>query len=129
MEGKAIETIVALPWRYRGCTPVVVSAQFRCISDDPLGVSGLVVALKLVSAPFRFVSDDPLGVGARCSAPANGRPELGAQRPEQQRKGSGRGRGRGNGRGGGGGGGEEEEEKKKKQKKKKKKKKRRRRRR
>ena len=36
-----------------------------------------VVALKLVVwAPFRFVGDDPLGVGARCSAPANGRPKL-----------------------------------------------------
>ena len=44
----------------------MVSAQFRCISDDPLvvgGDRGRVVALKLeVSAPFRFASDDPLRV-------------------------------------------------------------------
>ena len=49
---------------------MVVSAKFRCISDDPLGVSGvrgLVVALNLVlAAPVRFVSDDPLGVSG-CS--------------------------------------------------------------
>ena len=58
---------MALPWHYHGCAPIVVSAQFRCISEDPLGVGGergLVVAVKLVvSAQFRFVSDDPLGVG------------------------------------------------------------------
>ena len=36
-----------------------------------------IVALNLtVSAPFQLVSDDPRGVGARCSAPANCRPEL-----------------------------------------------------
>ena len=56
----------ALPWRHRGGAPDVVPAQFRCISDDPLGVSGvrgLVVALILVvSAPIRFVSDDTFGV-------------------------------------------------------------------
>ena len=48
----------------------MVSAQFRCISDNPLGVSGvhgLVLAKKLiVSALLRFVSDDPLGVSG-CS--------------------------------------------------------------
>ena len=67
VEVRAIETTMALPWRYHGGAPVVVSAQPRCMSDDPLrdrGVRGLVVALKLVaSAPFRFVSDDPLDVG------------------------------------------------------------------
>ena len=72
-EGRAIETTgalperywsatLALPWRYHSGAPVVVSAQFRYISDDPLsvtGVHGLVAARKLVaSAPFRFVSDD-----------------------------------------------------------------------
>ena len=59
-----------LPWRYLGGARVVVSAQFRCRSDDPLGVSGVcgpVVALKnIVSTPFRFVSDDPIGVSG-CS--------------------------------------------------------------
>ena len=65
---------MALPMR----APIVVSAQFRCISDDPLGVGGdrgRVVALKLVvSAPFRFVGDDPLGVGgwSRRSRPHRG---------------------------------------------------------
>ena len=58
---------MAPPERYQSGAAVVVSAQFRCISDDPLGVGsdrGLVVALELVvSAPFRFVSDDALGVG------------------------------------------------------------------
>ena len=72
-----------LPWRYPPAigpwrAPAVVSAQFRCISDDPLGVGGdrgrvvalktssfsttslrkcgLIVALKLVvSAPVQFV--------------------------------------------------------------------------
>ena len=66
-KGRAIEITMALPWRYRSGAPVVVPAQFRCINDDTLSVSGdrgLVVALKLVvSAPFRFVSDNPLGVG------------------------------------------------------------------
>ena len=56
---------MALPTR----APAVVSAHFRCISDDPLSVGGdrgCVVAQKLVvSAPFRAVSDDPLGVGGR----------------------------------------------------------------
>ena len=71
-----------------GATTSIVSAPFRLVSDDPLGVGGVVaprqiytfiaesihkgrpswcwrgvVALKLVvSAPFRFGSDDLLGV-------------------------------------------------------------------
>ena len=57
---------MALPWRYSTGAPAVVSAQFRCITGDPdgdSGVRGLVATLKLVvSAPFRLVSDDPLGV-------------------------------------------------------------------
>ena len=61
---------MALPWRYRGGAPVVVLAQFRCISDDPLGVSGVRAKTK-VSAPIRFVSDDPLSV---CGCSRQSRP-------------------------------------------------------
>ena len=58
---------MALLGRDHGGAPGVVSAHFRCTSEDPLGVRGLVVALKLVgSVPFRFVCDDPLGVSGAC---------------------------------------------------------------
>ena len=38
--GESNRDFMALPWRYRGGSPVVVSVHIRCISDDPLGVSG-----------------------------------------------------------------------------------------
>ena len=41
-EGRAIETTVALPWRYRSGAPVVVSAQFRCVGGAKTSSSGAV---------------------------------------------------------------------------------------